>query len=126
MKIGEAEGGIDDVRESSQTSVWERTTKRIDACEPEARIDQAFSDLLPLPLLHASAVMYSIVADDTRIGHTFFFRRKPLDLRRRAEEEQADTTNEDSHRAEEVGHPSPRFRLWVCRATLANTVQCQA
>jgi len=65
----------------------------------------------------------SIVADDTCVGHAFFLGCEPLDLRRCAEEEQADTTNKDGHCAEEVAHPSPRLGVRILGSTFTDAVQ---
>lgn len=112
--------------EGCQSAIGQAGQEGVDTCEPEARIGQAFSDLFPLPFLHAGTIMSSVVGDDTCIGHTFLLRREPLDFGRCAEKEQADTADKDSHRTEKVAHPSPRFEIWISCTTLADTVQCQA
>lgn len=75
MKIGEAEGGVDDVGKSRKTAVGEGGEEGIDAGEPEAGVDKAFSDLLPLPLFDTSTVVSSIVANDACIGHALLLGR---------------------------------------------------
>lgn len=72
--------------ECCEPSIWKRAQEGVDASKPETRINQTFSDLLPLPSLYTRTIMSSVVAHDACVRHALLFGRQPSDFGWRSEE----------------------------------------
>lgn len=94
-KLTKASVRIDDRSEGGDAAVGHGAQERVDAGEPEARVDQALPGLLPLPLLDPRPVVARVVVGDARVRHPLLLGRQPAHLRRRPEERQAEEPHYD-------------------------------